>query len=86
MNQNLIQNVKVTQRKQLLQPRTASCWYDEDMTPLECLHHDMQSDSICDCVKSIQNMIGAMNISNDITEEDINGWPIFSFHWIFPKK
>lgn len=123
MDQNLIQNVKVTYRKQLLQhilseidnddvdvvkvlkmfnlknavyfldlawqtisekniqkswsalwPRTASCWDDEDMIPLQVLRHELQSDGIYDDMKSIQNMIGAMNFSNDITEEDINDW------------
>ena len=42
------------------------------MIPLQILRHELRSYSIYDGIKSIQNMFGAMNISNDITREDIN--------------
>lgn len=122
MDQNLIQNVKVAYRKQLLQhilsendddvdvvkvlkmfnlkiavcflnsewqsisenniqkswcalwPRPTSCWDDEDVIPLQVLPHELQTDSMVAGIKSIQNMIGAMNFSNEITEQDINDW------------
>ena len=47
---------------------------DKDMIPLQVLRHELQFDSRYDGIKSIQNMIEAMNISNGITEDDINDW------------
>ena len=44
------------------------------MIPLQVLCHELQSDNIYDGIKSIQNMIGAKNFSNDTSEEDINDW------------
>ena len=55
-------------------PRTASCWDDEDLIPLKDLREELQSDSIADGIKSIQNLIGAMKFSDDLTEKDINDW------------
>ena len=87
LHQNLIQNVKVIYGKQLLQPITASCWDDEDMLPLQFLCYKLPSDSIYDGIKSIRNKIRAMNIYNDISEEDINDWALveMNFHSTFPK-
>ena len=41
------------------------------MTSFQVLRHELQSDSIYDGIKSLKNIIGALNISNDITKEDI---------------
>ena len=58
MDQNFIQNVKITYRKQQL--------HRAEMTK--------HSNSLYDGIKTIQNMIGAVNIDNGLTEEDINDW------------
>ena len=55
-----------------LWPRTASCWVDVDLIPLQVLREELQSRNIADGITSIQNLIGAMKFSNDLTEEDIN--------------